>query len=509
MIRVLGGPKRLCDGLTRRDLLTVGSLGLMGLGCGPASAGGPRRRRRPPGFGRAKACILLFLYGSPSQLETFDPKPDAPSGIRGEFGVIPSSVPGLNVCDRLPMHGPGHGQGGRRPVGDPPLRAPRGRVRASRASPGSAGPEELNPRDPAHYPFIGSVVDYADRLASRAGRRRVGEPAPALGLQQPSGRRGPPRRPLCRVPRRGLRPDRDRVRRARGRSRPARSSRRQTWEDHELYRGITPESRFRLGEAAREVDLDRPARPSPDAPGAARVGPSRPRRRGHGDRPASVDGVLAARPRRSSAGPSTSTGRSPATRESYGMTLFGQAALTARRLVEAGGRFITVFWDEYGLAGSGWDTHWDHFARMKDELLPGLDRTLSGLLIDLDARGLLDETLVLCLSEHGRTPKLSTGAGRRPRPLVAVLLGRAGRRRDRPGPGGRQVRQDRGRARLPPGQPQGPAGHGLSPPGDRPAPDADRSTRPAGPRRRRRGRDPRAARLKGGAIPRKVWSMGR
>ncbi len=96
------------------------------------------------------------------------------------------------------------------------------------------------------------------------------------------------------------------------------------------------------------------------------------------------------------------------------MTLFGQAALTARRLVEAGGRFITVFWDEFGLAGTGWDTHWDHFPRMKDELLPGLDLTLSGLLIDLDRRGLLDETLVVLLSEHGRTPKLASvqGGGR-------------------------------------------------------------------------------------------------
>jgi uncharacterized protein (DUF1501 family) len=96
------------------------------------------------------------------------------------------------------------------------------------------------------------------------------------------------------------------------------------------------------------------------------------------------------------------------------MTLFGQATLTARRLVEAGGKFVTVFWDEYGLAGTGWDTHWDHFARMKDELLPGLDQTLSGLLGDLDARGMLDETLVLCMSEHGRTPKIdgSKGGGR-------------------------------------------------------------------------------------------------
>lgn len=103
MIRMLGGPKRLCDGLTRRDLLTIGSLGLMGLGAGRAGAAERASTALLPGFGRAKSCILLFLYGSPSQLETFDPKPDAPSGIRGEFGVIPTSVPGLNICERLPL----------------------------------------------------------------------------------------------------------------------------------------------------------------------------------------------------------------------------------------------------------------------------------------------------------------------------------------------------------------------------------------------------------------------
>src|SRR5262249_58327069 len=94
-----------------------------------------------------------------------------------------------------------------------------------------------------------------------------------------------------------------------------------------------------------------------------------------------------------------------------GMPLFGRAALPARGLGGAGGRFLTVFWDEYGLAGTGWDTHWDHFPRMKDELLPGLDQTLSALLADLDARGMLDETLVLCLSEHGRTPKIDGAKG--------------------------------------------------------------------------------------------------
>src|SRR3954452_2615975 len=99
MIRVLGGPKRLCDGLTRRDLLHVGSLGLLGLSAGEALALAPARAGpvEIAGFGRAKACILLFLYGSPSQLETFDPKPDAPVEIRGELGgAIASNVPGLN-----------------------------------------------------------------------------------------------------------------------------------------------------------------------------------------------------------------------------------------------------------------------------------------------------------------------------------------------------------------------------------------------------------------------------
>jgi uncharacterized protein (DUF1501 family) len=98
-------------------------------------------------------------------------------------------------------------------------------------------------------------------------------------------------------------------------------------------------------------------------------------------------------------------------RESYGLTIFGQAALAARRLVEAGTKLVTVIWDEYGLAGSAWDTHWDHYPKMKDELLPGLDKAFSGLILDLERRGMLDETLVLCMSEHGRTPRLNKSAG--------------------------------------------------------------------------------------------------
>jgi arylsulfatase A-like enzyme len=72
---------------------------------------------------------------------------------------------------------------------------------------------------------------------------------------------------------------------------------------------------------------------------------------------------------------------------------------------------VSVFWDEYGLAGSGWDTHWNHFQRMKEELAPGFDVGWHGLITDLDRRGMLDDTLVVCTSEHGRTPKLSKASG--------------------------------------------------------------------------------------------------
>ena len=111
-------------------------------------------------------------------------------------------------------------------------------------------------------------------------------------------------------------------------------------------------------------------------------------------------------------------------RELYGHTLFGQSCLAARRLVEAGSRIVSVFWDEYGLAGSGWDTHYNHYARMKQELCPGLDQGWYGLITDLDRRGLLDDTLVVCTSEHGRTPKITHGPGGRPRSLVARLFDR-------------------------------------------------------------------------------------
>ena len=423
MLRVLGGPKRLCDGLTRRELLQVGSLGLLGLSLSDwqtlrsAKAGAALPSANLPGFGRAKSCILLFMYGSPSQLETFDPKPDAPLEIRGEFGCIPSSVPGLNVCDRLPRLAEVMDKVSViRSVSHPyPIH---GVAFATSGIPKIDVALEINPQDPSHWPFIGSAVDYIDGHRTDQSKQprsplprnlvlpwafssqRVGE-VPRSGPY--GGFLGRAYDPVCtefvgkatKVARKTLAGN--------------------VWEDVEPYRGITPESRLQLSSISNlgpELTLDRldrrrtlleqieQLRRTADASASRSSGIDRHRAMAYN----LVGSEIVRR--------AFDLGQEPdETRDLYGMTLFGQASLTARRLVEAGGRFITVFWDEFGLAGTGWDTHWDHFPRMKDELLPGLDRTFSGLLIDLDRRGLLEETLVVLLSEHGRTPKLSQANG--------------------------------------------------------------------------------------------------
>ena len=99
-------------------------------------------------------------------------------------------------------------------------------------------------------------------------------------------------------------------------------------------------------------------------------------------------------------------------RDRYGMTLFGQSCLVARRLIEAGSKFVTVFWDEFAYLNTDWDTHWNQNHRLKGWLLPGFDPAFASLILDLEDRGLLDETLVIWMSEHGRTPRFNQQAGR-------------------------------------------------------------------------------------------------
>ncbi len=255
MIRVLGGPKRLCDGLTRRDLLHVGSLGMLGLGVSgtgllvPLPAVASSSTSGLPGFGQAKACILLLMYGSPSQIETFDPTPNAPVEVRGELGCIESSVPGLNVCElpnlaqvmdkvtlirslsQYPIHGVAY---------------------ATTSNPVVPLAAELSPRDPSHWPFIGSVVDYVDATRQDPDRHRGGRPEVPRNLLLPwafSSQR------IGEVPRAGpyggfLGQAYDPIGTefvGRGTKKASKTLLQMTWNNLEPYRGIAPQSRFHLG----------------------------------------------------------------------------------------------------------------------------------------------------------------------------------------------------------------------------------------------------------------------
>jgi Protein of unknown function (DUF1501) len=415
MLRILGSPKKLCNGWTRRELLTAAGLGALGFG---ASALLPRADGRtasvaPRSFGKAKSCILLYLYGSPSQLETFDPKPDAPEEIRGELGSIRSSLPGADVGELLPLTSrvmdrvtvvrsmthpyPIHGV-----------------AYALTGVPQIDVPMELNPHDGRHWPFIGSVVDYLGRRAPAAPARPVPTNL-ALPFPFSSRRVGEVARagPYSAFLGGAYNPVWTEFR-GEATRRIVKTLQQQKLDVGEPYVGVSADGRFEIAGAAdssADLTLDRldarrtlveqfdQGRLDLDASDAGR---GRDRFRDMAYDLIHSDKVRTA----------LDLGREPAAvRDSYGLTLFGQASLAARRLVEAGSRFVSVFWDEFGLAGSAWDTHWEHFPRMKNELCPGFDRAFAGLIADLDGRGMLDDTLVLLLSEHGRTPKLQNGNG--------------------------------------------------------------------------------------------------
>lgn len=408
MIRLLGSPKRLCDGLTRRDWLHVGGLGMLGLGLSDflRLQEAQARTPQPRHFGKAKACILLYKYGAPSQHETFDPKPDAPAEVQGEMKAIATRVPGIRICEHLPRIA-------RimdrltvvRSLTHPfPLH---GTVYAMTGIPDVDTRIEAKPRDPRQWPFLGSIVDYVED-------RRAGGKPPAVprnvALPFPLGARteipplaGPYGTWL------GARYDPIFTDFPAQGARAAPEVRGKVF--HDPYLAIRPTDRMTLGTPGERTTV-------PEAVAARRSLLSQfDRARAwleadervatfHHQQQLAYGLLTSGKVHRA-----LDVGREPGSvRENYGMTLFGQAALAARRLVEAGCKFVTVFFDAYGLNAGGWDTHENHFARLKDFLLPVFDQTYSALILDLEARGLLDETLVLCLSEHGRTPRLNPRA---------------------------------------------------------------------------------------------------
>lgn len=418
MLRFLGSKTKLCDGLTRRDLLHLGGLGAFGFGLSDwfrlqEADAAPRTRPN----GKAKACILLFPYGSPPQHETFDPKPEAPAEIQGEMGAIATSVPGLQICERLPriaqimdrvtvvrsmthpypLHGVAYAVSGI-PTYTPAL--------------------ETLPRDPRHWPFIGSIVDYLEERRTGTALppipRNIGLPWLLNSKTDLNVNAGP----FAAFLGQGYDPVWTDFDGPGTRIAPAYTVG-QSRQFHDPFAGTTPGGRFSIsagGNLASDLTVDRLRfrRSLLEQMDHSRRQLDRANRARAFDRYQQMAFSLISSSKMRQA---LDIGQEPSSlRQRYGMTLFGQACLAARRLVEAGGKFVTVFWDGYGqFANCAWDTHANHFPRLKEYLLPGFDLAYSALILDLEARGLLDDTLVLCISEHGRTPRIDSkpkGAGR-------------------------------------------------------------------------------------------------
>jgi hypothetical protein len=370
--------------------------GLAGLGLGlpPARAAfglpgkGDRRPTAAPAR-RIRSCILIFYYGGPSHLDTLDPKPDAPAEVRGEYGTIATPVPGIRLCEHLPrtarlvdrlalvrgMHHP------MRNHNSAAAEALTGRTPAG-------GDQELLTDDARGLPTLGSAVSYA--LGPRAHvlpyvalpytlYNVVQLPGQAPGLLGGAYDRfqveGDPSAPDFRVAALAAAGDLG--------QRAALLRRLDAVGDHS---GLSSAARF-------DVYQERALR------------------------------LLASPQVRQMFDFSKEPQR---VRERYGRHRLGQSLLLARRLVEGGVNFVAAFDGQTNGQDANWDSHERLFARHR-QLIPLSDQAFSALIEDLDARGLLETTLVVALGEFGRTPKVNKSGGRDHWPdCYSVLLAGGG-----------------------------------------------------------------------------------
>jgi hypothetical protein len=416
MLRILGSTKQLCGGISRRDLLRVGGLGLAGISLcemlALQSQAADGTTPRPQRFGQAKGIILIHLYGAPSQLEWVDCKPEAPADIRGELGVIPSNLPGCPVGELFPkMSQVMDKTCVLRSLTHPyPIH---GMAYALTGVPTIDVGMELSPYDSRHWPFFGSAVEYVEarnRVQAPAVPQNIGLPFHISSKRVGEVYRAGPYAAFLGSQFNPLWADFQGTA-TKGITKTLGA---QTFSDNDPYVGIADGSYFTVPSASQlqpELTLDRldtrrslltqfnEARIELDRSATARSFAKH------------QQAALSLLQSRELATALDLRQEDAKTRELYGPTVFGQSCLAARRLIEAGSRVVSVFWDEYGLAGSAWDTHWNHYPRMKQELAPGFDLGWYGLLTDLDQRGLLDDILIVCTSEHGRTPKINAAKG--------------------------------------------------------------------------------------------------
>ncbi|MAR11609.1 MAG: hypothetical protein CL681_16830 [Blastopirellula sp.] len=361
-------PNRNCEGMTRRNCLQLGLGGLVGGGLVGALSATSRAANPTSQLTRqADACILIWLDGGPTHYETFDPKPDAPVEIRGELESIATKIPGVGfsahmqqmagIADQLAVvrsirHNQGnHGAGNHYMMTGAPPRIPVGCGAFVSFHPSLGAVTAHQCHAPDGLPAYFSIP----RMSRSGGPSFLGAKyAPFVVADNPNS-------------------SSFRVR------------------DVALPSGLTDE-RF-IGRRDIRSQVDRLVRINDEAAGDPLTGVDEFYDQGYR--------LITSKPAQKAFDIHS---EAPQVRDQYGRNTFGQQALLARRLVEAGVPFVTLY-------NGGWDHHRTIFQDLKTKL-PPIEATLAALIQDLAARQMLERTLVVCLGEFGRTPKINSRGGR-------------------------------------------------------------------------------------------------
>ena len=387
MFSICERPTRLCEGISRRELMRVGGLGMLGASLPNLLRAAPRgaTESRDASFGRANNVIFLYLAGGPPQHETFDPKPNAPVEIRGPFQPISTNIPGIQFCELLPRTAA---------IADK-LAVVRSMATDDNTHSSSShwvltgnkyvGP---NPRtiQPTDWPYFGSIIKrfrpsetlpalstvwIPDMMRLNESVTPAGQTGGLMGTQwNPERFVGDPSQPDYQIE--GFEPRDIPPLRQQNRHRLLREFR------QHLQSAQTAAS-VRLFDTYQQQAMD--LMTSGKAQSAFNIQ----------EEPAAL-------------------------RERYGNNRWGQCVLLARRLIESGVRLVHVQWPrepgDNAVDNPLWDTHAQNPDRLEDVLCPVFDVGFTALIEDLEQRGLLDETLVVAIGEFGRTPKINAKAGR-------------------------------------------------------------------------------------------------
>jgi uncharacterized protein DUF1501 len=399
MLSILGNSQRVCSGVTRRTVLQAGGAGLFGL-----STARLRAAEEATGQfrnGRAKSVMFLFLFGGPSQLETFDMKPDAPSNLRGPFQPIASRTPDLRICEHMPrlaqlsdkfcvIRSMTHGHNDHN--------ACHYMMTGHKWTRAAENGQDVNARE-TDWPSIGSVIEYLSTHEQSTRKRTFPDyvylPNRLGHLQIPKYDRTGQYSGWLGSAYNGLATD----------IRPKNPK-----DNLYLHAASEEELDFRIKGLVptTEISLDRLDRRRSlleQFDGARESLAASARHQAYSSQREQAMELVTSDSIRTALDIHL---ESPALRDQYGRHLFGQSCLMGRRMIESGCRFVTVAWDS--TAGTdGWDSHGTS-SYLQKQLIPGFDQAFSALLTDLEQRGLLDETLVVAVGEMGRTPKPDTPA---------------------------------------------------------------------------------------------------